>query len=74
MNTLLGVHVWEYTQKSSNGEVSVSVSCKKCSVEPKAEMRWRLIADFEKTVEAQKESARLNKFHREATGLGKRRA
>jgi hypothetical protein len=74
MNTFLGVHVWEFQQKTANGEVFTSVACRKCTVEPKYERRIALIADFERTVEAQKQSTKLKLMHKEATGLGKRRA
>ena len=70
MNTFAGVHVWEF--KTEGG--STSVACRKCTLEPKYERRIALIAGFERTVEAQKASDKMKVMHREATGLGKRRA
>jgi nitrogen fixation protein FixH len=74
MNTFLGVHVWEFSQKAESGEVKTSVECKACRVQPPAQMRWRLVDDFRRTVDAQKASDSLKQAHKEATGLGKRRA
>lgn len=74
MNTFLGVHVWEFSQKTEDHEVKTSVECRACHVQPRAETRWRLVEDFRRTVEAQKASDSLKQMHKEATGLGKRRA
>jgi hypothetical protein len=70
MNPFLGVHVYEF--KTEGG--STSVARRKCTLEPKFEKRMALIADFERTIEAQKLSDKMKAMHKEATGLGKRRA
>ena len=74
MNTFLGVHVWEFSQKTEEHEVKTSVECRACHVQPPLTARVNLIADFKRTVEAQRVSDQMKQMHKEATGLGKRRA
>jgi hypothetical protein len=74
MNTFAGGHVWEFSQKTEGGEVKTSVECRACHVLPRVGERAELIHNFKRTLEAQKVSDKMRAMHKEATGLGKRRA